>query len=283
MTELGLEGYARGSFELPYRAGGERFVNLVGRLPGSDPALAPVLLAAHYDTCGPLPGADDNAAALAILLSVIGRLRERRLTRSILFAFFDAEEPPHFLSSTMGSKVFYHRQRAEPIHCAVVLDLVGHDLPLSGLEDLLFITGMESDPNLPHVLRACEPLNGIRTVPALNRYVGDMSDHHVFRVAGRPYLFLSCGRWEHYHRASDTPDRLNYEKMAAIARYGVELGAALSNASLDGPFEGYDSTPHELYFMRKALGPSAERWGITFRSRHDIDRLAMTLLSQFRL
>ena len=35
--------------------------------------------------------------------------------------------------------------------------------------------------------------------PLLNRYVGDLSDHHVFRVNKRPYLFLTCARWEHYH------------------------------------------------------------------------------------
>ena len=44
-----------------------------------------------------------------------------------------------------------------------------------------------------------------------------MGDHGVFRRNDVPYLFFSCGRWEHYHQPSDTPDRLNYEKMEHVA------------------------------------------------------------------
>ena len=55
LTGLGINGYASGSFELPYQSGGQDFVNLVAQLPGADPALSPVLLAAHYDTCGDTP------------------------------------------------------------------------------------------------------------------------------------------------------------------------------------------------------------------------------------
>ena len=64
----------------------------------------------------------------------------------MILAFFDAEEPPHFLQPTMGSIRFYEDQLQDEIHCAVIMDLVGHDVPVQGLEDLLFITGMESDP-----------------------------------------------------------------------------------------------------------------------------------------
>lgn len=31
------------------------------------------------------------------------------------------------------------------------------------------------------------------------------------------YLFLTCGRWDHYHQTTDTPDRHNYIKLAAVA------------------------------------------------------------------
>jgi len=45
--------------------GADAGVNLILRLPGQQPNLAPVLVAAHYD--GPLgsPGADDNATGVA--------------------------------------------------------------------------------------------------------------------------------------------------------------------------------------------------------------------------
>ena len=282
MAELGLAGYG-GSFRLPYQVGKTHFTNLVGRLPGSDAGAPPLLLGAHYDTCGALPGADDNAAAVAILLAVAERLRYRRRERSLLFAFFDAEEPPYFHSPAMGSTYFYHHQRAEEIHGAIILDLVGHDVPVPGLEDLLFLTGMESDPEFPTILKRCNPTQGVRTVNSLNRYVGDMSDHHVFRLHRRPYLFLTCGRWAHYHRASDKPERLNYQKMTAIAEYLAELSPAVADALLDGPFEGYDSTEAELHFMREALGPFVRTLGVELSSRQDIEQVVGLLMGHFQL
>jgi len=75
-------------FGAAYRHGEQDFCNL----------LAPVLLGAHYDTCDSLPGADDNAAAVPVLLEVAAQMADETLERSVMLAFFDAEEPPHFLS-----------------------------------------------------------------------------------------------------------------------------------------------------------------------------------------
>lgn len=282
MEDVGLIGYG-GTFTLSYQVGATHFTNLVGRLLGSDASLPPVLIGAHYDTCGALPGADDNAAAVAILFAVAKQLRQRSLERTILFAFFDAEEPPFFHTHAMGSTYFYRHQRTEEIHSAFILDLVGHDVPVPGLEDLLFLTGMESDPLFPAMLERCSPGYGVRSVASLNRYVGDMSDHHVFRLNKRPYLFLTCGRWEHYHKESDTPEKLNYQKMAAITEYLAELSVAVADAPLNGPFEGYDSTAAELRSMRSALGPFAQALGITLATRQGIERVAAQLMGTFRL
>ena len=75
-------------FGAAYRHGEQDFCNL----------LAPVLLGAHYDTCDSLPGADDNAAAVPVLLEVAAQMADETLERSVILAFFDAEKPPHFLS-----------------------------------------------------------------------------------------------------------------------------------------------------------------------------------------
>ena len=257
----------------------------MGRLPGKNPDLDPVLLGAHYDTCGPFPGAGDNAAAVAVLLSAASHLIEHPADRDIILAFFDAEEPPFFLEPTMGSIRFYEDQRRERIHCAVVMDLVGHDVPIHGLEDLLFITGMESDPELAALLRETEPSSSVRIVPILNSYAGDLSDHHIFRVNRCPYLLLTCGRWEDYHEPSDTPDKLNYEKIEAIARYLCALTAGVSFANLQGPFEGYDSTATEVYFLGKTVQPFLDNMGLDLqlRTRRDIDWLVEFMLTNFGL
>ena len=202
-----------------------------------------------------------------------------------MLAFFDAEEPPHFFEPSMGSIRFYEDQLHERIHCAIVMDLVGHDVPIPGLEDLVFITGMESDPGLESVVRDCEPTSVIRTVPTLNSYVGDMSDHGVFRMHEHPYLFLTCGRWEHYHQPTDTPDKLNYEKVAAISEYVCGLTERVCGAALKGPFEGYDSTETELYFFRNNLQPLLRSMGmdVDLDTRQDIDKGVELLLTRFEL
>ena len=84
MAETGLEPYGD-SFELAYEMHGARFANLLGKTPGTEPKLSPILVAAHYDTYGPYPGADDNAAAGAILLSIIKPLRALGLERDVVF------------------------------------------------------------------------------------------------------------------------------------------------------------------------------------------------------
>jgi len=280
MEAAGLEGHdAHGGFECPFRVGGQDFCNLIGRLPGQDPTLNTMLIGAHYDTCGDQPGADDNAAAIAIALTAIPQLRNPRLKRTIIIALFDSEERPWYLSPQMGSVHYYHEQRTEPIHFTLIMDLVGHDVPLPGLQDLLFLTGMESDPGIDSIVKDNCKMDGIRVVPTLNSYIGDLSDHHAFRLDRRPYLFLSCGHWEHYHQPTDTPEKLNYSKMACIRDFMIRTVHQADRSNLDGPFEGYDSTPTEIELMKEAFGPYLQQFGLELNSRPDLDQLVQTLLS----
>ena len=291
LTEIGVTPYSGDSFLHPYGSRTSGFANIIGAIPGTDPAKEPLLLGAHFDTCGDIPGADDNAAAVAILLGVAESLQKTVRDRSVVLAFFDAEEPPYFLSSSMGSIRFYEDQRTGPVHAAIILDLVGHDVPVDGLEDLLFITGAESDPRLEMAVRSSEPESGLRTVPTLNSYVGDLSDHHIFRENERPYLLLTCGHWEHYHMPTDTPEKLRMSKMEAVANYVVTLTEFLSPSSLngpssgDGPSLGDETLDTEIYFLEKNIMPTLRNLGISLplNSRTDIDRLVTLLISKFGL
>ena len=66
----GLTGY-----EHPFDAGaGVVGRNLIGVIPGRNPDAAPMLLGAHYDSMISGPSADDNAAAVATMLEVAGRI-----------------------------------------------------------------------------------------------------------------------------------------------------------------------------------------------------------------
>ncbi len=275
LTELGLTPYGH-SFKLPYENAG--LSNIIGVAPGTDSEAAPMLIAAHHDTVHGTPGADDNAAAVAIALEVAARLKETPAERSVIIALFDAEEPPYFHSEEMGSTWFYNNQLRDPIHAAIVLDLVGHATPVPGIEDLMVITGMESDPGLEGVVASLGDPEGLQLVTVLNHYAGDMSDHHVFRLNQVPYLFLTCGRWPHYHRTTDTPEKLDYDKMARITSAVETLTREGSATKLDGPWESYDTTATDLANMRRTLGPIAAQMGVALNTRNDIGELVQRML-----
>lgn len=313
MEKLGLESLQGNGLELTYSWDGEDFSNLVGVVPGTSPSARPVLIGAHYDSVIPAPCADDNAAAVAIALAAAEILGRMKLRRDVVIAIFDAEEPRHFLQRSMGSIRFYEDHgRERGVHAALIMDMMGHDvvvpaemldfvpwlgrlgqilLPrigkedvvVPGVRDLFFMIGAESHPGLAHAVDSVRVPRRLRLIGALNKYVGDVSDHHVFRKNGVPYLFLSCGRWRHYHEKTDTPDKLNYAKMARMTRYLVTITEALAAAELPPHFGGpVDTTQFEIRRIRKACGPALpyvlKLLGVEkLETREDISTLAERL------
>ena len=283
LDSAGLLPYSGDDFALPYQVETTEYTNLAGVLPGSDRQLAPVLLVAHYDTCGDQPGADDNAAAIATWLSVIQILKQMALKRDVILLFPDAEEPPRFLTEHMGSTNFYEKQLKCSIHAGLVLDLVGHDVPMPGMEDLIFIFGGESHPDMAELLLQTEPPTGLRNIATLNRYVGDLSDHHVLREHKQPYLFFTCGRWEHYHQESDTPEHLNYAKLEKIVNYLVAVVLGLEHCEFTAIKGDHDPVAMELQLMDRAIGPFLEQAGIPMHNRADIQRFVLGWVKQYQL
>jgi hypothetical protein len=300
LREIGCVPWRGDAFEIPYAYGGQSFCNLLGVVQGKNPRLAPLLVGAHYDSVIAAPCADDNAAAVAIALAVGAQVAEfHPFDRDLVVALFDAEEPPYWDSAAMGSRRFWEDQRdGRPIHAAIIMDLVGHDVSIAAdgsdaakilnpvLAPMLFITGTESHPGLRRVFDDAGTIGDLRLVPTLNSYVGDMSDHGIFRENGVPYFFLSCGRWEHYHLPSDTPDRLNYAKMALIMRQVLAFAAALDAAELPqtGSEQFSETLDLEISRMRLAFGPAWEpisrRCGLdAVSNRRDMDRFVAALVS----
>lgn len=283
MQAAGLMPHHGNSFELSYRVESSNYVNLAGVLPGIDNSLNPILLIAHYDTCDDQPGADDNAAAIATWLAVLQRLKLTHRQRDIIFLFPDAEEPPRFLTEHMGSTNFYLKQLQRTIHAGLVLDLVGHDVPVEGLEDMVFIFGAESHQSLAKLLLETELPAGLRNIATLNRYVGDLSDHHVLRENGEPYLFFTCGRWEHYHQVTDIPEHLNYDKMQRIAQYLTTLIEQLDHSKVEAEDHKSDPVDMELQLLRRAMGSYFEEAGIPMNNRNDIQRFILSWVKQYQL
>ena len=318
LEEIGLEPFRGNSFELPFQAReagtGEEitFTNLVGVIPGTDRSLPPVLVGAHYDSVIDAPCADDNATAVAVALAAAETFAAHPLQRDVVIALFDSEEPPYFLSPAMGSKRFYEDHCAEvEFACALIMDLISHDVELGFAPDgslpreaeerirqLLFITGAESGGHLPGAVEsAAATVDGLHVVPTLNAYVGDMSDHHAFRLGGQPYLFLSCGQGRYYHHPLDsleTPGWINFDKTHRVYRLVGELlrevdrgldsdrGDIAEATPAPGLPDSIDTTEFEIRHLQAAFGPLLpallKQVGLTeLKTRQHIDRIAAAL------
>ncbi len=162
LRQFGLSPYTGESYELVHDTGTEELINIIAVAPGLNRDLPPVLIGAHYDTFGALPGADDNAAGNAILLEIGRNLVQSPAACDVLLAFFDGEEFGYISKTSMGSTRFYQEQCSLPVRCALILDLVGHDVPIGGLESTMFVTGMESSTSWASHLREAEPEIGLR-------------------------------------------------------------------------------------------------------------------------
>jgi Zn-dependent M28 family amino/carboxypeptidase len=222
LRDAGLDPYEQ---PLPISGG----ANVLATIPGVVDRW--VLVGAHYDHLGGsgrsiFRGADDNAAAVAILIEVAkGLARARASGRGVILAAFDAEEPPWFLGGGMGSEHFARNPPVplERIDLMVCMDLVGHALGPPGLpadvNETVFALGAERSPSTSALLSSMSAERGVTVRPADAEIIPPLSDYAAFWERERPFLFLTCGRSRVYHTTSDTPDLLDYEKMAATARW----------------------------------------------------------------
>jgi Iap family predicted aminopeptidase len=210
-----------------------------------------IVVAAHFDHLGVrggdvFRGADDNAAGVAVLVELSRRLREGpTLRRGVLFAAFDAEEPPYFLTPAMGSEYFAGNPTLplESIDLMVCMDLIGHAVGPSGSSDevrrTLFALGAERCAETQRAvddLSRAEPGLIVRRVDAESLPV--LSDYWGFWTRGVPFLFLTGGRDAAYHTPQDLPERLDLERIARVAGW-LERCVRRVASSATGRFE-YD-------------------------------------------
>ncbi len=232
-------------FELQIQLEREIFTarNVLARLEGSDAVLKDewVIIGAHFDHVGTegeqiYNGADDNASGTVGLLEVaeayaISRWRPRR---SILFALFNAEE-----RGLLGSYYFVDHPVVPLSGVAAMLqmDMIGRDeevperkgFRFRGLEtqaaeqnsNAVNILGYSRSERLKEwALAANQPVGLDLRFRYDNHPIGLLrrSDNWPFLTRGIPALFFHTGLHPDYHRPSDTPEKINYEKMARIVR-----------------------------------------------------------------
>jgi hypothetical protein len=303
MSGIGLKPFAENSFELPYRSENTSthspsFCNLVGVVPGKIPNPSkPILIGAHYDSVIDAPCSDDNATAVAVALANAEEAVRNRVASDIVVALFDAEEPPWFLGPDMGSIRFFNDHcRDIDFKGVLILDLIGHNVAtrsfrpsmwIPRIRNMLFVLGAESHSTMADaVVRSQRDSRGLTIIPTLNRYVGDMSDHHIFRQYGQPYLFLTCAQGEHYHSPQDDMEWVNMKKVRKTFRFVQTLINEIDAGKGVGT-DTFDSTDFEIRTIRKNLGwilPLFLRaLGLKkLKSRNDIDSMAGVMTSAFQ-
>jgi hypothetical protein len=225
--------------------------NVLGVLPGADPALAgeTVLLLAHLDHLGTDPagrgdgvrnGFYDNASGVAMLLEVARALSAGpRPRRSVAFAAVTAEE-----WGLVGADYLAHRAGPGRVVAVLNLDMI---LMLQRVRDL--VAYGEEHSTLGSLLRreAARLSFRVSPDPEPHEVVFIRSDHWPFVRRGVPALFVCTGllgpdgrpsevvpRWmeDVYHSPEDDPSQPVDEDSAA--RIG-ELHLRMLRALADGP------------------------------------------------
>jgi len=198
-----------------------RAANVIGILPGTDPALAgeAVVVGAHYDHLGRAdgvvyPGADDNASGTAVVLGLARAFAAAGAAdRTLIFAFFGAEE-----LGLIGSRHYVSRP-ALPLDRTVAMvnfDMVGR---LQGR--VLNVGGGDSGSRIRTLVHDAAQLEGVTLEISGSPY--GPSDHSRFYAAGVPVLFFSTAGHSDYHKPSDTADKLDAAGMARVAAVGARV------------------------------------------------------------
>jgi hypothetical protein len=209
--------------------------NVVGFLPGSDPAMAKqaIVIGAHYDHVGlggrfsAAPdrtgeihnGADDNASGTAAIIEIAraAAADRSRFPRSLVFVAFAGEE-----RGLLGSAQ-YASEPSVPMSDTVVmlnLDMVGRSngkVDVSGLESPILVNGIRE---------AAIAAGGIeirQEGPGAGR-----SDDSSFLDKRVPAINFFTGFHPDYHRPTDDWDKIDAPGTARVATLALEFAARIA-------------------------------------------------------
>ena len=223
----------------PFQAAGTTVANIEARRRAASNRF--FLIGAHYDTVSSTPGANDNASGVAVMLELARMLAATNDAEAVRFVAFVNEEPPWFQTELMGSLVYADRARSrrDDVTGMLALETMGYYSDAEGSQQypspfhLLF-------PSTGHFLAIVSNIGSVGLMRSFTRHfkagsplpiiaspapesipgVG-WSDHWSFWRKGYKALLLTDTapyRYPHYHAPSDTPDRLDYIRLAWAAQ-----------------------------------------------------------------
>jgi Zn-dependent M28 family amino/carboxypeptidase len=213
--------------------------NVEATLIGTVRAAEILVVGAHYDTVSGCPGANDNGSGVAALLELAQRFSQRPQPCTICFVAFVNEEPPFFKTGHMGSVVHANaaKGRGDRITAMLSLETMGYYSEEKGSQQypaeiasrypdvgnfIGFVANLDSSRLVAKARRAFErrtplPLQSA-AAPEETPGVG-WSDHWAFWQAGYAAMMVTDTapfRYPWYHTAEDTPEKIDYVKLAQV-------------------------------------------------------------------
>ena len=222
-----------------FTAMGEACHNLAVELPGKTRRGEIVVIGAHYDSVFGSPGANDNGTGVAGVLALARAWAGREPERTVRFVAFVNEEPPFFQTNQMGSLVYAKscRERGDKIVAMLSLETMGCFSSEKGSQKYPFpmglfypsrgdFIGFVGNTASAGLVRRCVkvfrqqasfPSEG-GALPGALPGIG-WSDHWAFWQAGYPALMVTDTapfRYAPYHTVEDTPEKVDYDRLARV-------------------------------------------------------------------
>ena len=235
-----------------YETRGVESVNLIIEIPGNSRAGEIVIIGAHYDSVLGSPGANDNGSGVASLLEISRLLRRTGNARTIRLIAFTNEEPPFFLRRDMGSRVYASRarQKKENIVGMLSLETMGYYSEAPNSQEYPFpfsffypdtanFIGFVGNIRSRRLVQSCLaafrrttlfPSEGT-AAPGWMTGIG-WSDHWSFWREGYRGIMVTDTaffRNENYHTRQDTPEKIDYNRLARVTKGLAEVVTELAN------------------------------------------------------
>ena len=235
-----------------FDARGAPVANVIGTWTPEASHREAIVVGAHYDSVVGTVGANDNASGVAALLELARVLAADGEALPVRFVAFVNEEPPFFLTDDMGSRQYAIRCRARGDRIRAMLSLetlgcysdrpfsqsypppLGFFYPRTG-NFVAFVGNLRSRT----LVRRC-----VRTFRSLVRFPCEgaalpgylpgifWSDHWSFWREGYPAAMVTdtaLFRYGYYHLRGDTPEKLNYGRLARVVNGLARVVRALAN------------------------------------------------------
>ena len=237
--------------EQAYTVKGVRSANLEVTCRGSQHPDEIILIGAHYDSVLGSPGANDNASGVASLLALSSQLTQLQPERTLRFVAFVNEESPFFFTRRQGSRVYARAAHAQgdDIRLMIALETMGYyrGTPRSRRYPPLFRLFYPSRANFIAFVSNFRSRTAMRKLASAFRQATRFPMQHIATFATIPGVAWSDHlsfwfyrykalmvtdtafyRYPYYHTAQDTPEKLDYTRLAQVTEGLLEALLTLS-------------------------------------------------------